>query len=39
MDPDGDPLTVEVSGLPINGSVKIGDREVAIGDVPDAPSS
>ena len=28
MDPDDDPLTVEVSGLPINGTVKIGDQEV-----------
>ncbi len=33
MDPDGDPLTVEVSGLPIKGVVKAGDRNVAIGDV------
>ncbi|HSA82383.1 MAG TPA: caspase family protein, partial [Geminicoccaceae bacterium] len=33
MDPDGDPLTVEVSGLPLTGTVKIGDQEIAIGDV------
>ena len=33
MDPDNDPLTVEVSGLPVNGTVKIGDQEVSIGDV------
>jgi formylglycine-generating enzyme required for sulfatase activity len=33
MDPDGDPLTVEVSGLPVSGTVEIGDQEVAIGDV------
>ena len=33
MDPDGDPLTIEVSGLPIKGAVKVGDRDVAIGDV------
>ncbi len=33
MDPDGDPLTIEVSGLPIKGTVKVGDRDVAIGDV------
>jgi formylglycine-generating enzyme required for sulfatase activity len=32
MDPDGDPLTVEVSGLPIKGSIKVADRELAIGD-------
>ena len=32
MDPDGDPLTVEVSGLPIKGSIKVGDRELGIGD-------
>jgi formylglycine-generating enzyme required for sulfatase activity len=33
MDPDGDPLTVEVSGLPVTGTVKIGDQAVVIGDV------
>jgi formylglycine-generating enzyme required for sulfatase activity len=33
MDPDGDPLTVEVSGLPVTGTVKVGDQEIAIGDV------
>jgi formylglycine-generating enzyme required for sulfatase activity len=33
MDPDGDPLTVEVSSLPVDGAVRIGDHEVAIGDV------
>jgi hypothetical protein len=33
VDPDDDPLTVEVSGLPINGTVKIGDQEISIGDV------
>jgi formylglycine-generating enzyme required for sulfatase activity len=33
MDPDDDPLTVEVSGLPVNGTVRIGDQEVSIGDV------
>jgi formylglycine-generating enzyme required for sulfatase activity len=33
MDPDGDPLTVEVSGLPVTGIVEIGDQEVAIGDL------
>ncbi len=32
MDPDGDPMSIEVSGLPIKGTVKTGDREVAIGD-------
>ena len=33
MDPDGDPLTIEVSGLPVTGTVKIGDQAVAIGDL------
>ncbi|MCE3247684.1 MAG: hypothetical protein K0R41_1509, partial [Geminicoccaceae bacterium] len=33
MDPDGDPLTVEVTGVPSNGTVTIGDREIAIGEV------
>jgi formylglycine-generating enzyme required for sulfatase activity len=33
MDPDGDPLTVEVTGVPSNGTVRIGDREIAIGEV------
>jgi formylglycine-generating enzyme required for sulfatase activity len=33
MDPDGDPLTVEVSSLPVSGTVRIGDQEVAIGDI------
>ena len=33
IDPDDDPITVEVSGLPINGTVKIGDQEISIGDI------
>jgi formylglycine-generating enzyme required for sulfatase activity len=33
MDPDGDPLTVEVTGVPSNGTVTIGDREIVIGEV------
>jgi formylglycine-generating enzyme required for sulfatase activity len=33
VDPDGDPMTIEVSGLPIKGTVKVADRELSIGDV------
>ena len=31
-DPDNDPLTVQVTGLPRSGTVKIGERTVLIGD-------
>ncbi len=33
MDPDGDRLTAEISSLPTKGTVTIGDRALAVGDV------
>jgi formylglycine-generating enzyme required for sulfatase activity len=32
-DPDGDPVTVQVTGLPRDGTVAVSDRAVVIGDV------